>query len=1093
MKNLIKILGTIPIFFAFLIPTYFVSAQDISEPVNGKYATEFQKVTSELNEYYETLPKDELKGTGYKPFKRWEAFWKPRLYPNGTMRTPNGIYQEYKTITNNKTQNSLLKYKAGWQEVGPMTVPQDIYGGGSGIGRVNCIELHPVDKNTIWIGASMGGAWVTTDRGKSWSNPDFTSFLSMGVSDIKIAESNPNIIYLATGDADGSFMTRGYSIGVIKSTDAGKNWEVTGLKNEIQDGMLISSLYVDPDSSNVVIATTNRGIFLTTDGGENWDLKSDPAFFRAVTPLYGGNDVLLASTYSTAGNCGVYRSEDGGYTWSKMWENERAVRIRFGTTPANEDVVYMVVTRKDFLNLYGVFKSLDSGKTWVNTQAQYNLLGHAEEGNDWNNKGQGQYDLAIAVSPYNQNLVAVGGINIWASENGAKDWSIASYWSWSNVNTYVHADQHYFTFDEKTGDFYVANDGGVYVNTNFPDKNSWEDITSGISAGQFYKIAVANTQSLMTLTGAQDNGTHMFSSGRWYNIGGGDGMDCEINPDDKKIMYWSSQYGNIQATFDGLNKRRYIMGSGITKEYGDWTTPIDIDPGNSNRVFTGYQNVWYSNDQGKNWERYGILPTAGSNPTEHTPRVNVLEVAEDNIVYAASQSTLMKRDGAKSWEIVKSFGSHITSVKPDKNDPHSVWVSLSGYVPTRRVSYMKYNASDGSYEEKNMTPGLPNVPVNDILVMENNETIFAGTDLGVFVKEGENIPWKMFNIGLPYLVVNDLEYNKNNQTLYAGTFGRGLWQTKIYDCQVSPPVVSIEGELDFCEGDSVTLKIDNFDSFENVYWSTGDTIPELTVKYNGSYYAIAESDNGCVENSELYHVNVLSFNEVKARTNNGAFAFCDNEDSLRVSANPGYDSYKWSTGETSIRIYITEPGDYWLECVARNGCVGRHEFTVVESSYPETPSIKKEGSELVCISEAERFQWYNGSREIEGAVNRRYTPAESGTYRVEVFSEGGCGSISDEYTITVGVEDDAYSNIDFMSVYPNPAQGTINIETELSEVSVGNIEIIDINGSTVFNESNISFGRHFKRSLDVSDISAGTYFLRIRIGDDIRISRIIVE
>jgi photosystem II stability/assembly factor-like uncharacterized protein len=895
-------------------------------------------------------------------------------------------------------------------------------------------------------------------------------------------------MYLATGDADGATMTRGYSIGVIKSTNGGDDWGVTNLASEIQDGILVASLYVDPDSSNVVLAGTNKGIYMTRDGGNEWEQVTSGAYFRAITPVLGSTEILLASTYSMGGNSKVYRSTDGGYTWEESWYHQEAVRMRFGTTPADANIVYMVVAKTSTYGLLGFYRSDDAGKTWEDMECEMNILGRRSDGQDWNERMQGYYDLAIAVDPNNPDIIAVGGINIWLSEDGGNSWEMHSNWYTTKKYPYVHADHHYFVFDERNGDLIAANDGGIYINANFPDPESWEDVSDGVSAGQFYKISIANSTDLMCIAGAQDNSTHILYGGEWMNVGSGDGMDCEINQNDRRIIYWSSQYGSFSATYDGLeNIKNYFFSSHSTGESADWTAPLILDPTNNDNLYIGHQNVWHSSNKGENWVKYGTLPTANS------AVVNVLEVAEadNSIIYASSGSTLMKRVGESNWQVIGNFNSYINSIKADKEDPHSVWVCFSGFMESQKVDYLKYDGN-GGYEVIDKSTGFINVPVNDILLMDDNETVFAGTDIGVFVKEGFNVPWRIFNEGMPYLIVNDLEYNKKNQTLYAGTYGKGVWQTKIYDCDIETPIVSVEGELEVCEGDSVTMNIDNFDSFSNVFWSTGDTIPELTVKSSGSYYAIAETDEGCVENSEMFHVNVLDFNEVQARSSNGAFAFCEDEDSLRLIGSPGYESYLWSTGETSIRIYIKEPGDYWLECVSRNGCKGRHEFTIVESAYPETPEIIKSGEELVSSVEASSYQWYRNSLTIEGATKINYTPTESGRYTVEVFSEGGCSAISEEVDMTVSVND-SHRDLNYLSIYPNPNSGSVTIDMQVKGTQNGKITVIDTKGNQMIIHDNLVMAGDFTFNLDTSSLPSGYYFMRLEIGDNVWIQKVIKE
>ncbi|MDX9790388.1 MAG: hypothetical protein RBT61_06145, partial [Candidatus Kapabacteria bacterium] len=154
---------------------------------------------------------------GFKQFKRWEYFWFQRTYPTGEFPNSYEIYQESESIKKaNKDRLSLQNTK--WSKLGPINQPAS-EDGHVGIGRVNAVRFNPNNSNEIWAGSASGGLWRTTDYGSSWHTFPFTQFLSIGVSDIGIAHSNPKIVYVSTGDMFGSTSSRNfYSIGLIKTS-----------------------------------------------------------------------------------------------------------------------------------------------------------------------------------------------------------------------------------------------------------------------------------------------------------------------------------------------------------------------------------------------------------------------------------------------------------------------------------------------------------------------------------------------------------------------------------------------------------------------------------------------------------------------------------------------------------------------------------------------------------------------------------------------------------------------------------------------------------------------------------------------------------
>ncbi len=1066
--------------------TIHIQAQEVNDKDINLY-DEFKKIQVEKEEYFSTFHKDSLKGTGYKPYKRWEYFYEPRLSA-GNFRNPADIYRDYQTLIESKKEATLQRFSASWQEVGPINVHTQGESG-AGIGRVNCIEIHPNDNNTIWIGAAAGGAWKSTNKGKTWECADFSSFLSMSVSDIKISKSNPNVMYIATGDDDGvgGNGIYGYTIGLIKSTDAGKTWNITGIEKEISDRFIISSIYIYPDDSEKLLISTTRGIYRSLDGGQEWDLVSPTnEYYRNITPVLGTEGTLLVSTYlkSVGNNAKIYRSEDWGETWKEVWSDPNALRIRMSTTVADENLIYMIAANRSY-GMLGVYKSTDKGRNWKLAYNDKYLLSSYPKAKYPGT--QGYYNLAIAVSPLNPNLVTVGGVNIWHSTDGAKTFKVNSTWWYDKRYAYVHADQHFLVYNDK-GELFNSNDGGVYMNDNNVDKNSWIDLTNGLSVGQFYKISVANSKDLMVLTGAQDNGSDLLYEGKWRGVGGGDGMDNAINQNDRRIFYWSSQGGNFSYTKNGLSSSARLLDASSVGEKGAWVTPIMLDPRNNDIVYIGYHNVWSSKNQGESgWEKLGTMPTASIES-----RLTSLGVGYSNnkrILYASTKGALMRKVGSEDWKTVYSSPVTITSITPDLKDGMSVWITLSGFAEGMKVIYL--TPGQNGLEPHNYSEGIPNIPVNDLLIMEDNNTYFCGTDIGVFVKESKKQAWVLFGQGMPSLIVNELEYNKKSHTLIAATYGRGLWQTKINNCSIEKPIVSYEGDLTFCKGDSITFTLENANQYDKLYWSTDETSESITVHNSASVFVTVEDGNECLDGSDIFSTKMLDFKDIRVTSSSKTYAFCDNEDSLKLTANGGYSKYLWSTGETKRKIYIKEPGNYWVECIAKNGCTGRLEFEILESFTHDKPSIKKEGDELVCTITADSYIWMKNGRILSGENSQRLIPEKDGAYSVIALSPVGCQSEeSDEFDITIGINDN-HSDISFLNIYPNPNDGFIMIDLSLKGTFNSEIFIVDLNGNTVYEEKNLIFTNTVNRRLDISNLATGIYFMRINIGTNSYVKKII--
>ncbi|MBL0343184.1 MAG: hypothetical protein IPP71_21365 [Bacteroidetes bacterium] len=265
MKNFTKF--TLVIFILML--SHSISAQEWITSIKSENPTFFE-IQSAFNNYWEgKIPE---KGSGYKQFRRWEWFWKQRVGAAGVFPPSDILMTEWMKYNDKHgdATNERNSVAANWSFYGPSSS----IGGYRGLGRINCMAFHPTNANTIWVGTAAGGIWKSTNGGTSWStNSDYLPVL--GVSDIAISNSNPNIMYIATGDGEAAFsLQNGYgdtkSVGILKSTDGGNTWNTTGLNWSVTSQKLIRRLLIDPSNNNILIAATSDGIYRTTNGGSSW-------------------------------------------------------------------------------------------------------------------------------------------------------------------------------------------------------------------------------------------------------------------------------------------------------------------------------------------------------------------------------------------------------------------------------------------------------------------------------------------------------------------------------------------------------------------------------------------------------------------------------------------------------------------------------------------------------------------------------------------------------------------------------------------------------------------------------------------------------
>ncbi len=1079
----------IAIFSMSLLGQYEMYSQDdtLNRPlVPGKYGTRF----SDVQQYYRGIFGDGNpgKGKGWKQYKRAEYFLEQRLFPDGELQSAMDSYNSV-MIFDAKNKLSRTQAKADWQPLGPTTMPSKKTGSPiSGLGRMNCIEIESSNSNVLWAGASFGGVWKSTDGGSSWITFPFTEFISIGISDIKISRKNPNTVYAATGDGDGSggfTQFDSYSIGIIKTTDGGTTWSMAGLQNSPVSKIVIYSLAVNPNDDNIVYAGTNKGMYMTTDGGDTWSTVYTAHTVRQIVMKPTDPNTIYCSMYplnsSYPNSCVIGRFSADTKTMKIVKTTDTYVgRIVLSVADSKSNGIYAICTQYEEgggQGFHSLLKSTDSGENWskVNSRSgsSFNYLGSYVQYNVIG--GQGVYDLGLAVSPQDFDMVYIAGVNIWKSTDGGMTFNPIAEWT-GEVNgvPWVHADIHELQCNN-AGHLYAATDGGINRTTN--SGNSWSDLSNGLQVSAFYKLACSKTNDNIMLLGAQDNGTHRYKNGTWDNVYGGDGMMPLIDYIDPRYMYCSTYYGNFFRSTDGGNTFTQMLNPlaqfGV---YGAWVTPIEIDPVNPSIIYVGLVDIVKSTNRGQNFTQVSNLSSSGT--------FRALKIAPSNTNYiygvkaSGSASVLMvSKNSGKTWSTLYSSPYFITDIEVDPENPIKVWITLSGYSSVNKVVELN------GVTLTNITNNLPNVPVNTVVYQKNSpDRLYIGTDYGVYYSESPGRQWVKFNDNLPNVVVSDLVIQENIGYLRAATYGRGLWQTKIINCDLAAPTLLCNGStgitsIDICEGDSVILS-PSADYYLYI-WSNQQTTKSIVVKDAGTYYLTITDDKGCFAISSAITVNVIPAKEIKITT--AGNSFCEG-DSLELNANFGFTSYTWSNGMTGKKIYVKEAGTYTVTGSYSDSCSTVSDpVTVTEKEAPAKPAITLSDNTLVS-TEAVSYQWYMEGQIINGAILKTYKPATKGNYQVRITNSEGCSSMSDIYYYDgiIGVED-VPNGLKYISIKPNPTNGSFIFETSISETSPLEITITDIMGSVIHTYSTLATG-YFSKSFDLSSNPSGIYFINVKAG-----------
>lgn len=1060
----------------FLCSLFNLEAKDKLQDILQKKDASFWEIQKSMNDDFDSKPTAEKRG--WKQFKRWEYFWEQRLYPNSDF--PNSV-QIYKDAYSFDTKNSKNKIQSNsvWNNLGPFEPPQTTSAREQGVGRVNIVRFNPADELDLWIGAASGGLWRSKNGGNTWINYPYFNFLSLGVTDIGISKSNPNIIYVTTGDADGTIGTANsyYTIGIVKSTDGGNTWNITNFSKELSDKRTVTRILVNPTNPDIAIVGASDGIYKTTDGGNTWVNKT---FDYSIIDLeYKPNDsnVIYAASYGFSGKNYIVKSTDGGETWKSVLLVSGSNRLNIEVSPANPASVYCLASNSSGNSFNSINISIDEGATWETTASVAstgNILGWYD-GKGSDNGGQGMYDLSLAVSPVDESTIFVGGVNIWKSTDLGMSMTLNTHWYGYFSKPFVHADIHDLRFSPSGKRLYACNDGGISFTAN--GGYDWIDISNGLNITQFYRMSSSDLYPNQIVGGCQDNGTSAIINGQWTHLYSGDGMECLSDPTNPNRIFVSLYYGEFYRTNNGGNNFSLSINRKVTSESAGWVTPFVCNPLNSNTLFCGHQNVWRNQSGGDNgkWKK---ISNFGSSQVLQSLAV---APSDSNTIYAANYSDVFATyDGGTTWSsIYKSNSTAITYICVDPINPKRIWITKSGYSFQDKV----YEYDGQTW--KNLSGNLPNVPTNTIVYQKNSpDRIYVGTDIGVFYSDYSSGYWERFGDGLPNVIVLELEIDYSSKVmLRAATYGRGIWETQVMDCNLPEPQVNITGDLEFCEGKSVTLElVDNSNDF---IWSTGETTRSITVSKSGTYSVILTNSNGCKAKSRGIIVKVNPNKDLNVTSSTGHFALCGNETEIELRASLGFDTYLWSNGATGRKLTISDPGDYTVTGTTSAGCVTvSQKITIQKGEYPEKPTITRDGN-MLTSSDAFAYQWFKDEKEIKGATNKTYTLLEDdlGSFTVEAYNESGCSTFSDTLNITTGIDENQNLSKSIL-ISPNPNSGNFTCEFNNLPSGPTKLEIIDMTGKVVFVMTLDSFGNN-KVNLNLNNLDPGNYILRINVHNEI--------
>jgi len=393
---------------------------------------------------------------------------------------------------------------------------------------------------------------------------------------------------------------------------------------------------------------------------------------------------------------------------------------------------------------------------------------------------QGGYNLCLALSPTNASNIIVGGVRGYRSTDGGATFAVRlnPYNDPPGVGFYVHPDFHHFSFYPDGDTVLSGHDGGIHRGSFSGAANTWIDLSPGLNITQSYHIAVTQDSSGDDfMMGNQDNDG--FSKvlkngvGQWVSAAAGDGTGVGIDYNTPSTRYLGGVGGVLYRTSDGyassaFSATRILAGDGSAA----FVSPMAIHPTVSTTIYAADSDIKISTDRGDNF-------TALNSGLVRTEFLDVTTNGSSIRIYGIGTTARRSDDNGATWNAVTApTGATFNSFAAVPNST-TVFATVSGYTAGSKV----YRSTDNGVTWTNMSDGLPNIVVKKVIfkIDSTNETLFLGTELGVYWKNDTMTDWEKLGTGLPNVIIDDLEINYTDQLLYVGTFGRGMWRHNISD------------------------------------------------------------------------------------------------------------------------------------------------------------------------------------------------------------------------------------------------------------------------------------------------------------------------
>ncbi|MFM7053179.1 MAG: VPS10 domain-containing protein [Bacteroidota bacterium] len=1080
----------------------------------------FFEVDSLYRDYFSKNTFEKTYHTQY--YKRWKRSVLPYVNDMGYIIPPTS--QEEKTIQqeylSKKPQTTAV---SNWSVLGPIQVIQNNGVPGNGQSNIYSVDQCESDPAVMYCGTEPGEVYKSLDGGETWSSVSMSMNFGSGVTAVEVDPTDPDIVF-AGGNA-----------GVFKSTDGGSYW--TNVLNNSNFG--VNEIIINPVNTNIVMAATDKGLFRSTDGGSNWlqlfnqksyDIKWN-ALDVSIAYLVKNNPSLVI--------CEFYLSTDSGATWtlqSNGWfssvdpaRNDGGARI--GVTTADPNRVYAYLIGEAKANDYGfigVYRSDDGGYTWSlpNGPAGGPYTGthpNLAYGNTGWTYHQGFYNCALMVDDTDPNRILIGGLNLWRSNDGGATFtSVAGY---VGGPLSLHVDMQDFRL--VNGVAWISTDGGIYKSDDFYNSQPTFKM-AGVHAADYWGFGSGWNEDVL-VGGLYHNGNiayhENYGSGNYLDLGGGEAPTGYVNPGYNRKTYYSDIGGKLLPNTITGQIGNFSFGKSPNESYyAAESSELEFHPNCYNTAWLGNENkLWRTDDGGGS---FNLVNTFGTNVNN---QIKYIEVSSSNpdVIYlnqqpaSGSVGTLWKTiDGGQTWSTVTipSGNSRRMVLAIDPNDENRIWIAYSGGSNGNKV----YRSTNGGQNWTNITvPLLNNEQVQSLVhVAGTSGGLYYCTNKSVYYYSETSSSWAVANTGLPTFTSTTIArpFYRDGKIRIA-TYGKGIWESP-FEENPTGPIARIQvdklSQTVICETDSFYFDDHSFLNHSGATWdwtfqngspststqrnpvvyfnTTGSHMVTLTVTDGNGQ---SDTDTIFIELNQFVMPTIISegfegsfmpagwsqFNE----DNGGQWALATNAgatgtlksalfDNFNIDSQSSYDDLRTHLNTTGMQnpvltfdvAYARWGGQYsdTLEVLVSTDCGQTFNSLYLKGGNGLATSPNNQNFFVPTTS-----QWRTDTVSLAGYEN---IPLLTVAFR-NIGHWGNCIYVDN---VNIGNSPSAvqdFSGLDAPYIYPNPLKSGSCLNIELPEGTF-NLKIYDEQGKVLSTKNTVAGSTTF----DIpTNTSAGTYIVNI--------------